>query len=85
MSLERVEIEVDPDFESAFPDVRLALISVQMIDGPCHLSAATEAPGEPNDARWPDIVAAKFDRYATERPPVLDDLLRLSSADCRPS
>ncbi len=74
---ERVGIEVDPGLESAFPDVRLALVAVQMIDGPCHLSAVTEAPGEPNDARWPDIVAAKFDRYAAELPPVLDDLLRL--------
>ena len=39
----------------------------------------TEAPGEPDDARWANIVDAKFGRFAAELPPLLDDLLRFSS------
>jgi 2-methylcitrate dehydratase PrpD len=76
---ERIEVEVDPVFESAFPDVRLAQVVVETIDGHSHLSAVTEAPGEPDDACWANIVDAKFRRFAAALPPLLDELLRFSS------
>lgn len=79
--IDRIELEVDPAFESAFPEVRLAEVVIKTTDGACHRSAVTEAPGEPDDACWPNIVAAKFERFAKERPALLDELLKFSSLD----
>jgi len=50
-----VEIETAPELEAEFPDRRLAQVTV---DGYC--SDVVEAPGEPNDPGWRDIVDAKF-------------------------
>ena len=52
--LARIEVDVDPELDVAFPGRRLAVVTV---DG--RESGLTEAPGEPDDPAWAEIVDAK--------------------------
>jgi len=60
----RVEVEVDPDFSSAFPARRLASVTVETSAGPAYSSEPTEPPGEADDPDWAALIEAKFDRFA---------------------
>lgn len=66
-----VEIEVDPELERAFPARRLSELVVELAGGAVHTSGPTEAPGEPDDPRWEEIVETKFAELAAEA--VTDD------------
>ncbi len=70
-----VEVEVDPGFDQAFPARRLSRVSVECA-GQDYRSDVTEAPGDPEDPAWEEIVQAKFERYASpvQRSDVPDDM-----------
>jgi 2-methylcitrate dehydratase PrpD len=57
--LPRIEITVDPDFTAAFPARRLSSVEVELRDGSLLAAGPLEAPGEPDDHRLPELVAAK--------------------------
>lgn len=54
-----VEVEVEPELEAEFPARRRARVVVDDF-----ASGVTEAPGEPDDTAWAQIVEAKFRRFA---------------------
>jgi len=61
---ERVVRVVDERFARVYPQRRFSEVVVSLDDGSQLRSGATEAPGEPGDPGWFDLVAAKVDRYA---------------------
>lgn len=63
-----VVVDVDPVLEAGFPEVRRAVLVVETGDGASYESELTEAPGEPDDPRWADIVTTKFARHAGQHP-----------------
>lgn len=63
-----IEVEIDPVLDSAFPGVRRSAVTVETTDGRCYSSELTEAPGEPDDPQWADIISTKFARYAGQLP-----------------
>jgi len=65
----RVEVQVDPVLEAAFPGLRRAAVTVETSNGGRYSSELTEAPGEPDDPQWGNLVASKFTRYAGELAP----------------
>ncbi len=71
----RIEVEVDPALSSEFPARRLASVVVETSDGGSYSSEPTEPPGEADDPRWAEIVAAKFERFAADRDGELPDAL----------
>ncbi len=54
--------------DAAFPGERRAAVMVETGDGVRYSSELCQAPGEPDDPGWADIVAAKFARYAGGQP-----------------
>lgn len=66
---ERVEPSVDARFERAYPGRRVTELIVSLNDGTELRSGPMEAPGEPGDPHWDDVVESKVQRYA----PWLDD------------
>jgi len=64
----RIDVEIDPVLDSAFPGVRRAAVTVETTGGRSHTSELTEAPGEPDDPKWADIIETKFARYAGSLP-----------------
>lgn len=61
----RIDVQIDPALDAEFPAVRRSAVTVETSDGGrSHTSELTEAPGEPDDANWGNIIAAKFARYA---------------------
>lgn len=73
---EQIESEIDDSFEASFPATRLARVVIDTTDGVSHRSEPSVAPGEPDDPTLATIVATKFDRYVTDRVPLLDSLLQ---------
>ncbi|MBA2461604.1 MAG: MmgE/PrpD family protein [Actinobacteria bacterium] len=63
---ELVTVEVDPALESEFPARRRSAVTIETNDGARFESGLMEAPGEPDDPRWPEIVDAKAETYADE-------------------
>jgi len=61
-----VEVDVDPAFSAAFPARRFAVVTVESVDGVVYRSGATEAPGEPEDPGWAEIVQRKFEAFGDE-------------------
>jgi 2-methylcitrate dehydratase PrpD len=64
---------VDPEFERQFPARRLGALTVAAGEETLRTDPF-EAPGEPDDPRWEEIVTAKLERYAL---PVLGDCPRV--------
>lgn len=62
--LGRIEMVVDPRFASAYPARRLTEVVVELEDGSELSSGVTEAPGEPEDPGWLDVIEEKAARYA---------------------
>lgn len=60
----RISLIVDPDVDADFPAARRAAVTVETSDGGSYSSGLTEAPGDPEDPHWADIIDAKFARYA---------------------
>ena len=58
-----ISVDVDPVLEAWFPAVRRASVVVMTTDGESYESDLLEAPGEPDDPDWGDIVADKFARH----------------------
>ena len=56
---ELIEVHVEPEFTRAFPARRLSSIEVELRDGTVLAAGPREAPGEPDDPRLPELVAAK--------------------------
>ena len=61
---DRVELVVDDRCAAAFPGRRLSELTVGLRDGTSASSGLVEAPGEPDDPGWADVVAAKAARHA---------------------
>lgn len=55
----RVETTVDPSLDETFPARRYADVQIQTLTGKLISSGVTEAPGEPDDPKWAEIVDAK--------------------------
>lgn len=66
---DRIDVQIDPLLDSAFPAVRRCAVTVETSDGRALSSELTEAPGEPDDPNWADIIATKFARYAGQLSP----------------
>ncbi|MDQ4040019.1 MAG: MmgE/PrpD family protein [Actinomycetota bacterium] len=60
---DRIDVQVDPALDAQFPAIRRSGVSVET-GGATHTSELTQAPGEPDDPRWADIIETKFARYA---------------------
>jgi len=60
----RITVQVDPDVDAAFPAVRRSMVTVETTGGARHSSELTEAPGEPDDPHWAELIDTKFARYA---------------------
>ncbi len=56
-------MQVDPALDAQFPAIRRSGVTVET-GGATHTSELTQAPGEPDDPRWADIIETKFARYA---------------------
>jgi len=65
----RTTAVVDPGFERQFPARRLGAVTIEARRRR-YKSGTFEAPGEPDDPGWEQLVAAKFDRHAR---PVIGD------------
>ncbi len=65
----RTTAVVDPGFERQFPARRLGAVTIEARRRR-YRSGTFEAPGEPDDPGWEQLVAAKFDRHAR---PVIGD------------
>jgi len=63
-----IDVEVDAGFDEAFPGRRLGRVSVECA-GRRYGSDVTEAPGDPEDPGWEEIVQDKFECYASSVPP----------------
>ena len=61
---DRVELVVDDRCAAAFPARRLSGLTLELRDGTSVSSDLVEAPGEPDDPGWADVVAAKAARHA---------------------
>lgn len=61
--VDRVELVIDPEFDAVFPDRRLTAIEIELRDGRRLAAGPIEAPGEPDDPRFAEIVTAKVRRY----------------------
>ena len=61
--LDVVTVEVEPELEAEFPGRRRSAVAIGTSDGDRHESGPTEAPGEPDDPRWEEIVDAKAALY----------------------
>lgn len=58
-----VKAEIDPYFDREFPARRFAQVTVETNDGASYRSGTTEAPGEPDDPKWQEIIARKFEAF----------------------
>lgn len=65
---DRTEVEIDPRMDAAFPQRRLSAVTLVLRDGRELASEVVEAPGEPEDPAWEEIVARKVARLAGTRP-----------------
>jgi 2-methylcitrate dehydratase PrpD len=65
----RVEVEIDPRMEAAFPQRRLSAVTLELRHGRRLASEVVEAPGEPEDPAWEEIVAGKVERLVGTPPP----------------
>ncbi len=54
-------MEVDPEFDAAFPTQRGARVTVTTRDGACHQSVRQTRKGDPDDPLTDDELQAKFD------------------------
>ena len=63
-----ITVQVDPVLEAWFPAMRRTSVTVMTTDGATYESDLFEAPGEPDDPNWADIVADKFARYGRPLP-----------------
>ncbi len=63
---ELITVEVDPALESEFPARRRSAVTIETTDGARLESGLMEAPGEPGDPRWREIVDAKAEAYADD-------------------
>jgi 2-methylcitrate dehydratase PrpD len=59
---ERVVIEVDPAFDAEFPARRLTAVELELRDGTRREAGPMEAPGEPDDPGWEELIASKVAR-----------------------
>lgn len=60
---DRARVVVDSELTAAFPDRRRAEVVVTLADGTRVGSGLMEAFGEPGDAQWAAVVAAKVERH----------------------
>ncbi|MCA1698770.1 MAG: hypothetical protein LC790_07695, partial [Actinobacteria bacterium] len=58
------ELVVEEPFARAFPAKRLSEVVVELDDGRRLRSGALQAPGEPDDPGWFELVATKVARHA---------------------
>lgn len=59
----RVEIVIDAQLDAEFPARRLTGVEIDLRDGRRLVAEPGEAPGEPEDPRFADIVRAKVTRF----------------------
>ena len=61
-----ITVEVEPAFEAEFPARRRSAVTVETSDGLRYEAGPTEAPGEPDDPLWEEIVGEKAKTYADD-------------------